>query len=466
MAPITQAAEMCRQRGRIVLIGVCGLELNRNQFFKKELTFQVSSSYGPGRYDAEYEQRGHDYPFGFVRWTAQRNFEAVLSSMRGHRLDVRPLVTDRVAHAEVATAYRRLLDRDSLGIVMEYGAAAPLATRTALAGAPVPVRGTDRVVRAGFIGAGAFTRAVLLPALTSAGVELRGVASRNGLSAAHVGRKFKFAFAASDADAVIDDPDTDAVFIITPHDTHAALVCRALAAGKHVFVEKPLCISDAELEDVRSAYAEHAVPAGLQLMVGFNRRFSPLSRTLSSLLQPVTTPKAMVFTVNAGSIAAGHWVGNAAISGGRIVGEGVHFIDLLSYLAGSPITAVQASSAGARDQMTLTLRFADGSTGTVHYFTSGHRSFPKEQVTVFADGVVYVLDDFRSLRAHGARKFRSQRLWNQDKGHAAELQAFVRTVREGGAPAIPFAEIVNATRASLAAVRAADSGLLEAVPPA
>jgi predicted dehydrogenase/threonine dehydrogenase-like Zn-dependent dehydrogenase len=460
--PITQAAEMCRQRGRIVLIGVCGMELDRQQFFKKELTFQVSCSYGPGRYDEEYERLARDYPRGFVRWTAQRNFEAVLASMASKALDVGALISDRFSQERASDAYARLLQPDSLGIVLEYPRDSAIAHRVDLPPARAP-RQTPAApaVRVGLIGSGAFARSTILPLLRSADVELCGVVSHAGLSAAQVARKFAFKYCASDPDEILGDADVNAIFITTPHDTHAALVTKALAAGKHVFVEKPLCINDDQLDAIVAAYREFAVPRGLQLAVGFNRRFSPLAEKLASLVHASASPRAMVFTVNAGVAPAGHWVNDAAVSGGRIVGEACHFIDLLTLLAASPIAGVQASSAGTADQMSITLRYKNGSIGTVHYLTSGHRSFPKEHLSVFVDQAVYVLDDFRSLRGFGARGFTSQRLWSQDKGHAHQISRFLQRVRQGGAPLMPFETLVNVTRASFAAVRAAQTGQLE-----
>ena len=455
--PVSQAARMCRKRGRIVLVGVSGLELSRAEFYEKELTFQVSCSYGPGRYDAEYEQKGHDYPFGFVRWTEGRNFEAVLEMMRAGSLDVRPLIGKVVPFESAPAVYDEILrDSTGKGIILAYPdevrpEEAVVRVAPATAGKPAPGKAS-----VGFIGAGNFGIQVLLPALKAAGARLVAVASAKGVSAAHAAKKFGFRSATADYRAILSDPEIDTVFVATRHDSHARIAAEGLRVGKHVFVEKPLALDGAQLDEVMRAYEEACAKSPLHLMVGFNRRFAPHVRKVKELLAGTAGPKVMVMTVNAGSIPRDHWVHDPAVGGGRIIGEGCHFVDLLRYLAGAPITGVQAASVGGspsdgirEDKASFTLSFADGSLGTVHYLANGHKDFPKERVEVFCGGRILVLDNFRWLTGYGWKGFRGDRLWRQDKGHAAEVAAFIEAVKKGGPTPIPFEEVVEVTRATL-----------------
>ena len=450
--PMHQAALMCRQRGRIVLVGVTGLELSRADFYEKELTFQVSCSYGPGRYDPAYEEHGQDYPVGFVRWTEQRNFEAVLDMLADGRLDVAPLISHRFAVDEAEAAYAVMGGTEpSLGIVFEYPAPPAEATaeprRTVRLADPAVAPGKAHV---GFIGSGNYATRVLIPAFRAAGAGLGSVASAAGVSGLHAARKFGFADTTTDSARIFDDPSIDTVAITTRHDSHAALVLRALEAGKHVFVEKPLCLTDQELDAIVAART--ASGQGRLLTVGFNRRFAPHVVKMKALLAGADAPKAIVVTVNAGAIPADHWTQDPAVGGGRIIGEACHFIDLIRHLAGAPIVEARRSAmlSASGDTATLQLAFEDGSIGTVHYFANGHRGVAKERVEVFSSGRVLRLDNFRSLTGHGWKGFRKTRLWNQDKGQRACAAAFVRAVKTGGPAPIPFEEIVEVTRTTLA----------------
>jgi predicted dehydrogenase/threonine dehydrogenase-like Zn-dependent dehydrogenase len=457
--PVKQAARMSRKRGRIVLVGVAGLELDRADFYEKELSFQVSCSYGPGRYDPAYEQGGHDYPLGFVRWTEQRNFEAVLDLFAAGQLDAKPLITHRFEFEHAPDAYRALTeDRAALGILLRYGAApgSRLARHVALA-PEVRFDSTRPVL--GVIGAGNYASRVLIPAFKSAGAQLGTLVSAGGLSGLVHGRKAGFAAASTDVDALLADPATTAVVIATRHDSHAPLVARALAAGKHVFVEKPLAIDGAGLEAVKAAHAAARGPGGgrPQLMVGFNRRFAPQVVRMKTLLDTVREPKSFIMTMNAGAIPADHWTQDPAVGGGRIVGEACHLIDLMRFLAGSPVTSVQAQRMGdgagvavAEDKATVVLGFADGSFGSVHYLANGAASFPKERIEAFAGGRVLQLDNFRRLRGWGWTGFRSMDLWRQDKGQQACAAAFLAAV-QGGTPAISPDEVFDVARVTLQA---------------
>lgn len=451
--PIHQAALMCRKRGRIVLVGVTGLELSRDDFFKKELTFQVSASYGPGRYDPNYEEKGQDYPVGFVRWTEQRNFEAVLDMLADERIDVRPLISHRFGIDDATKAYELVSGSGpSLGILLAYpdrGAAA--AART------VPLSTTARSTASdggvSFVGSGNYATGVLIPAFKAAGAKLRLVSSAGGVSALHAARKFGFEAATTDTPGLFSDAQTGALVITTRHDSHAALVLQALRCGKHVFVEKPLCLTLEELREIEAACASPLPPGAARpiLMVGFNRRFAPHVQKIRTLLAGVPGPKALVMTVNAGAIPADHWTQDPEVGGGRIVGEACHFIDLLRFLAGAPIRSCSRSTmaGGTGDTATLHLEFDDGSIGTVHYFANGTKAFPKERLEVFAGGRVLQLDNFRRLTGYGWPAFGKMNLWRQDKGQAACARAFVEVVNRGGAAPITTEEIIEVSRVSI-----------------
>ncbi len=460
--PVHQAAVMCRKRGRIVLVGVTGLELSRADFFEKELTFQVSCSYGPGRYDSSYEEKGNDYPIGFVRWTEQRNLEAVLDMMASGRLNVNPLISHRFDIDAAEKAYGLVGDSGSLlGILLEY----PQDEKSALAGRrqtvalsplsafPLKGEGIRGQASVAFIGSGNYATAVLIPAFKAAGAWLKTVASSGGVSGLHAGRKFGFETTTTDTASVLADADVDTVVITTRHDSHARLVCDALQAGKHVFVEKPLCLTLDEIHQIEEIYSassnQHS--AFPLLMVGFNRRFAPQVQKMKELLRSVVGPKTFVMMVNAGAIPANHWTQDREVGGGRIVGEACHFIDLLRFLAGAPIAKWRCMEMESHTHDTVTLQFGfeDGSMGTVHYFANGSKSFPKERLEVFAGDRVLQLDNFRRLTGFGWPEFSKMNLWRQDKGQKACVSAFIAAIRQGGSAPIPVEEIFEVSRISL-----------------
>ncbi len=451
--PVHQAALMSRKRGRIVLVGVTGLELSRADFFEKELTFQVSCSYGPGRYDTNYEERGQDYPFGYVRWTEQRNFEAVLDMMSDGRLDVLPLISHRFSIVEAEKAYELVGGSgSSLGILLEYsGVQLNQAARTVQFGSPLTSSPSPTIGRGSvsFIGSGNYSTAVLIPAFKAAGARLRSVASSTGVSGVHAGRKFYFEETTTDTDRLFTDAETNAIVVTTRHDSHARFVKQALQTGKHVLVEKPLCLTLEELTDIESQYASLVNPP--ILMVGFNRRFAPQVQRIKQLLAGATGPKSFVMTVNAGATALEHWTQDREVGGGRILGEACHFIDLLRFLAGEPITGHQrmAMDSATQDTVTLQLSFANGSIGTIHYFANGSKAFPKERLEVFAGGRVLQLDNFRKLTGFGWPGFSKMNLWRQDKGHKACAQSFVKAIQVGLLSPIPVSEIFEVSRVSI-----------------
>jgi predicted dehydrogenase/threonine dehydrogenase-like Zn-dependent dehydrogenase len=461
--PVTQAANMSRKRGRIVLVGVTGLELNRADFYEKELTFQVSCSYGPGRYDPAYEEQGNDFPIGFVRWTEQRNFEAVLDMLASGQLDVERLISHRFAFEDAADAYQTLTtEHSALGIVLEYHSATQerhvkdvaLVPQTSIAFDPVkPV--------VGFIGAGNYASRMLIPAFKAAGAQFHTIVTAGGLNGVIHGSKAGFSQASTDIGAMLANPTINTVAIVTRHDSHARFVSQALEAGKHVFVEKPLAIEEEDLAQVQSAYNQ-AVDKGLKphLMVGFNRRFSPQVQKMKALLGAVKEPKSLIMTMNAGAIPADHWTQDEAVGGGRIIGEACHFIDLMRFLVGSPIVSIQARRMGdtpavavTEDKASIILGFEDGSFGTIHYLANGAASFPKERVEVFAAGRVLQLDNFRKLKGFGWPGFKKLNLWKQNKGQSECAAAFLESVGQGKATPIPSDEIFEVARVSIEVAR-------------
>lgn len=458
---ISQAAQMSRKRGRIVLVGVIGLDLNRSDFYEKELTFQVSCSYGPGRYDSRYEQGGQDYPLPFVRWTENRNFQAVLELMDSGALELEPLISGSYPIADAAEAYQRLLDdRAVLGLLIEYpdSAAATESGRTVqLADAHLrPARGII-----GAVGAGNYAGRVLLPAFRDAGAGLHTIVSSQGKSSHHVGRRLGFEVNSTDFDSILSDDAIDSVVVATRHGSHADLVVRALDAGKHVFVEKPLALSLDDLDRISEARARALQEgAGGGVMVGFNRRFAPLAQRMKEQLNRSTAPLSVVYTCNAGAIPADSWVHDPRSGGGRIVGEACHFVDMARFLVGSPIQSHSITTmqdpAGLLDTATISLGFEDGSIAAVHYLANGSRSFPKERIEVFQGGKIFVLDNFRELSAFGSG--RGKRSLRQDKGQAGCVSAFMDSVRNGREMPIPFGELLEVSRVMVELADASSGG--------
>lgn len=447
--PVSQAARMCRKRGRIVLVGVAGLNLSRSDFYEKELTFQVSCSYGPGRYDPEYEDYGRDYPIGFVRWTEQRNFEAVLDLMSSGAFNIVPLISHSFALEQAPEAYSVLTNNEpSLGILLKYPKQneedLDSLTKRRIVLSNTYKKGATSV---GFLGAGNYSGRVLIPAFKAAGAGLHTLVSEGGISATHHGRKYGFNQVSTDVASVLANPEVESVVIGTRHDSHARYVGESLRAGKHVFVEKPLCLTLEELDAIDLEIRKHP---DRHLMVGFNRRFAPQVLKMKALLNGMTDPKVLVMTVNAGAIPRNHWTQDRTIGGGRIIGEGCHFIDLMRHLVGFPIVDHSTMAMnGSRDTITSTLRFMDGSIGTLQYFANGSREFPKERLEIFCNGRVLQLDNFRKLRGWGWKGFSRMNLWRQDKGALSCVKAFMASVLTGDPSPIPVSEIIEVTRVSI-----------------
>lgn len=454
--PISQAAHMCRKKGRIVLVGVTGLELNRNDFYHKELSFQVSCSYGPGRYDSSYEECGNDYPISHVRWTAQRNFEAFLDLSASGSVQVTPLISHRIPLSDAPRAYDLITsDKSALGVLLEY-AKPDVRPDDSLLGRWVELAPTGPIPSGkpvvAMIGAGLYARSVHLPTLKEADVVRRVVAASSGVSSRKAATTYGFSEATTDLERVFGDPQVNTVVIATRHASHAPLLIRGLRAGKHVYVEKPLAIDEDQLEAVIAAYEETRELGG-QLMVGFNRRFSPHVVRLKAALDRLREPKALSMTVNAGAIPPDHWTQDPAVGGGRIIGEACHFVDLLRHLAGAPIVSVTRQDLGGTspptpDSVHMHLRFEDGSVATLQYLSNGHRSYPKERLEVFCGGRVAVLDNFRTLEPYGWAGFSRYKTKSQDKGQQASLVAFLEAAGSGRLSPIPFSEAVEVTRAT------------------
>lgn len=451
-----QAALMCRKRGRIVLVGVTGLELSRDDFYKKELSFQVSSSYGPGRYDPNYENKGQDYPIGFVRWTAKRNFEAVLDMMASGRLNVNPMITHRFDISNGEKAYELINGtKPSLGILLNYSS-----KKISDDWHTVKVIKNDIVsdtlkkkVSVSFVGSGNYATAILIPAFKSCDVKFNSIVSDTGVSGLHAARKFGFNQTTTKIENVLNDLDTDALIIATPHNTHSDMVIKGLAAGKHIFVEKPLCLSLDDLEKIKMTYnqAKQTKSQPPLIMLGFNRRFSPHIKKIKELLKGVKGPKSLIMTINAGNISKDHWTQNLEVGGGRVIGEACHFIDLLRFICGEKIISYHRSTMNSElhDTTSLQLNFEDGSIGSIHYFANGSKSFPKERLEVFASGGILQLDNYRKLTGYGWSNFKKMGLLRQDKGHKNCANAFVKAISEKKQSPIPIEEILEVSRISI-----------------
>ena len=454
-APMVAAAGMCRDRGRVVAVGFVPFGLPREVAYAKELELRISRSYGPGRYDASFEEKGVDYPYGYVRWTETRNLEAFLHLLAEQRVELASLVTHRTDLASAPAAYDALVASQGprpLGMIIEYPepAATPAPQRPRIeprSGEPAVAPAAGEIGVA-FLGAGSFARAVLLPQFSSAdGVRLRHVVTAHGLSAHDAQRKFGFDHAGTDPEAAFADPDVSLVCIATRHDMHARLVARALSAGKHVFVEKPLAIDEEGLREVEAAAGR---ARGRLLLVGFNRRFSPMARAVRGALVG-RGPILMSCRVNAGPLPSGHWLNDPDLGGGRIIGEGCHFVDLLTALTGDArVETVEAASAGrarARtEDVVIQLTWSDGSVGQILYTAKGDPSLGKERIEAHAGGLSAVIDDFRSciLRSGG----KSTTVRSGGKGHGDEVRVLLEALRRGGAQPIPLASLVDVTRAT------------------
>ncbi|MDO8965694.1 bi-domain-containing oxidoreductase [Algoriphagus sp.] len=452
---ISQSAKMSRKRGRIILVGVIGLDLSRADFFEKELTFQVSCSYGPGRYDESYEQKGQDYPLGYVRWTEKRNFEAVLNAISTKAIQTEPLITERIPLENYQQIYGDMAGSKSIASILVYPEKSGEPQRSVSIGSNsfTPGKGT-----VGIIGAGNFTSAMILPCLKKTSAKLKFVSSSGGLSGTTLAKKFGISNSTTDNTLILNDPEIDLVMVTTRHNAHARLVIEALKAGKHVFVEKPLALNKEELEQVINAYKE----SGKTISVGFNRRFAPLAIQMKKALGSGNTPMNIIATMNAGFIPAKVWVHDMEIGGGRIIGEACHFIDLITYLSGSKVKAVCMNAMGANpeentDNATILLKYENGTNGVINYFSNGSKAYSKERVEVYHQERTLIMDNWRKLNGFGFKNFSSASS-GQDKGHQTQFNLLIESVQKSGHAMIPMEELVNTTKASFAAIESLKTG--------
>ncbi len=445
---ISQAARMSRKRGRIILVGVIGLELSRAEFYEKELTFQVSCSYGPGRYDEEYEQRGTDYPLPFVRWTEKRNFETILQSISLGRISVKEMITEIVELDDFLKIYGEIGKSKSIASILKYNEVANLSPSNTIQIASSTFSQSKGVI--GVIGSGNFTKMTMLPALKNSGANYKYIASQGGVSGTAMAQKHGFSHSTTNYKEILSDDEVDLVLITTRHNLHAPMVIESLKANKHVFVEKPLALNSEDLKEIIAAHQS----SGKTLTVGFNRRFSPHAKKMKSLLG--NSPMNVIATMNAGSIPPHVWVHDMKIGGGRILGEACHFIDLITYLTGSKVKSVCMNAMGINpdentDNATILLKYENGSTGVINYFSNGSKAYSKERVEVYSQDRTLIMDNFRKTEGFGFKGFSSLKT-SLDKGHTNQLQRLIKKVKEGGEALIPMDQLVNTSQASFAAI--------------
>jgi predicted dehydrogenase/threonine dehydrogenase-like Zn-dependent dehydrogenase len=468
--PVNLASQVVRDRGRVVAVGTVGMELQRKLYYEKEIDFRVSRSYGPGRYDESFEQKGRDYPIGYVRWTETRNMESFLQLLADRRLDLRPLITHSFDIENALAAYNLITGKQSepyLGVLIRYperNSGHAVRKLEFVDKAQLQVKSQTGHARIGVLGAGNFAQGVLIPAIKRLpNARLVGLCASSGVRARALSERFGFEFCTSHEDEIYSDPSINTIVIATRHHLHAQQIVRALESGKHVFCEKPLCITEDELESIGEAYAR---ANGLQLMVGFNRRFAPMAQTMKNFLRQTNSPLVMHYRINSGALPKDHWINDPEQGGGRIIGEVCHFVDFVSFLCGAaPVNLHSRGFASVDDQnAVISLEFGDGSVGTIHYACNGDRAYSKERVEVFGGGCVAVLDDFRRLDLvrHGKEKTLRSRL-TQNKGHTAEWQVFADSIRNGGPSPIPFGDIAATTLSTIRIAESLRSGREERV---
>lgn len=451
---ISQAAQMSRKRGRIVLVGVTGLNLSRAEFYEKELSFQVSCSYGPGRYDDDYEQKGQDYPLPFVRWTEKRNFEAVLQAIDSGNLHVKELITEVVPLEDFQKIYGEIGSSKAIASLLSYKNNDIEKPETTIKLSDADFSSSKGVI--GIIGAGNFTKMTMLPALKNSGANLKYIASRGGLSSTVMAKKHEFSRSTTDYREILDDPEVDLVMITTRHNLHAGMVTESLQAGKHVFVEKPLALNAGELQTVIDAQQR----SEKSITVGFNRRFSPHAIKIKQLLG--NAPMNVIATMNAGHIPSNVWVHDLKIGGGRIIGEACHFIDLITYLTGSKVKSVCMNAMGQKpeentDNASILLKYENGSTGVINYFANGSKAYSKERLEAYSQERTLIMDNFRTTKGYGFKGF-SKMKTKMDKGHKNQFHTLIKQLKSGGKQLIPMEELVNTTKASFAAVDSLKEG--------
>lgn len=451
---ISEAAQISRKRGKIILVGVTGLNIKREDFYQKEISFQVSCSYGPGRYDKSYEEEGNDYPFSYVRWTEKRNFEAILDIFDSNKLDVKNLISSEYDFENVNDAFDELLtNKSALGILIDYSKSSNKKLVKTIKN-KINYNFDKAKINIGLIGAGNYATRILVPCFKNHATQFHTVCSQGGISGSSVAKKYAFTKATTDSNEIFKNEEIDTVVIATRHNSHANYVCEAIKNDKHVFVEKPLAININELKDIQKAYKKSNKN---QLMVGFNRRFSPLISYTKPFLDNLSEPKTFIATINAGKLPDDHWNHDFKIGGGRIIGEACHFIDLLRHLSGHKITYINSRRIGNNDSMkitedkcSITLGFEDGSFGTIFYLANGSKAFPKERIEVFSNEKVIQIDNFRSLKFYGWNGVKNKKLWRQNKGQKECINIFCESLKNG-TPAIDPEEIFEVAEATIKA---------------
>ena len=443
---ISDSAQMCRKRGRVVLVGVIGLNINRSDFYDKEISFQVSCSYGPGRYDSNYEEKGLDYPIGFVRWTEKRNFEAILGSLSAKSLKVSELITERVELQDYNKIYDNLSKKGAIASIINYSSTLDdvLSSRVEItSNLSSPSSGVI-----GIIGAGNFTSAMIVPTLSKLGANIRYIASSKGLSGTLLAKKYGIGYSTTDFSEILNDSNTDSIIITTRHNQHAKQVLEGLSAEKHVFVEKPLAINIEDLNDIFDCKQK----TEKTVTVGFNRRFSPFSQSAKEALGSHPGPINVIATMNAGEIPLEHWVQDMEQGGGRIIGEACHYIDLISYFTSSKVQSVLLAANGASprdntDNASILLKYENGSLGVINYFSNGSKSYPKERIEIFQSGKNIIIDNFKQVQFFGYKNKGFKK--TQDKGHSNQFKNWLNMIQKGGEPVIPFDSIYNTSKASI-----------------
>jgi predicted dehydrogenase/threonine dehydrogenase-like Zn-dependent dehydrogenase len=447
---ISQSAKMSRKRGRIILVGVIGLDISRADFYEKELTFQVSCSYGPGRYDEQYEQKGQDYPLPFVRWTEKRNFETILNAIASNSIDVKSLITERIALDKYNEIYSDMNNGRSIASILEYPEKELNQPNRSIRLNTADFQGGHGVV--GIIGAGNFTSAMILPCLKKTKAKLKYIASSGGLTGTILAKKYNIANSTTDYKSILNDKDVDLVMVTTRHNSHASLVVQALDHGKHVFVEKPLALNLIELYQIIEATEK----SKKTVTVGFNRRFAPLAIKMKTLLGDSGSPMNIIATMNAGFIPGNVWVHDMEVGGGRIIGEACHFIDLISFLTNSHVVSVCMNALGQHpmdnsDNASILLKYENGTNAVINYFANGSKAYSKERVEVYHQERTLVMDNWRRLTCFGFKNFSSASS-RQDKGHQSQFNLLIESVTKGGSQIIPMDQIINTTMASFAAM--------------
>ncbi len=452
---IAQSAKMSRKRGRIILVGVVGLDISRADFYEKELTFQVSCSYGPGRYDDDYEQKGIDYPLAFVRWTEKRNFETILQAISSNSIQVEPLITERVLLDDFQKIYAEMSGSKSIASILVYPEKSNAPSHSIEINTNKFQKGEGVL---GIIGAGNFTSAMILPCLKRNSAKLKYISSSSGLSGTVLAKKYNVSNSTTENDIIFKDEEVDLVLITTRHNSHAALAIEALRNGKNVFIEKPLALNKEELDKLIEVYKQ----SGKTITVGFNRRFAPLATEMKRALGNTNTPMNIVATMNAGFIPKKVWINDMEVGGGRIIGEACHFIDLITYLTGSMVKSVCMNALGTQpeentDNASILLKYENGTNAVINYFANGSKAYAKERLEVYHHERTLVLDNWRKLKGYGFNNFNSASS-GQDKGHQNQFNLLIESVKNGGESIIPISELVNTTLASFAAVESLKTG--------